>query len=98
MMRSKSNLLAVAAGVVALAIAGWQLVVFSQHQALFVDFRAFYCGGHALLQHANPYTASALLGCEQRPEPFGLYAVAVPLVAPFAGYQLGAFALLALLP
>lgn len=82
--------LGVSAGIVA-----WQLYNAAQHQALFVDFRAFYCAGSAVDLHVNPYLASALLPCEQQPQPLGLYSVAVALVAPFPGYALAAFSPLA---
>jgi hypothetical protein len=64
------------------------------------DFRAFYCGGGTLLHRDNPYAAAPLLRCEQIPQPFGLHyrPDAVDLPAPFPGYALALFALLALLP
>lgn len=64
------------------------------------DFRAFYCGGTTLLHGANPYTAGPLLRCEQIPQPFGLHTAKdqVDLPAPFPGYALAVFAIVALLP
>ncbi len=64
------------------------------------DFRAFYCGGSTVLHGANPYTAGPLLHCEQVPQPFGLHTARdqVDLPAPFPGYALALFAILALLP
>jgi len=64
------------------------------------DFRAFYCGGSTLLHGANPYEAGPLLHCEQVPQPFGLHTARdrVDLPAPFPGYALGLFGIVALLP
>lgn len=94
----KASGIAWVAAAVALAVVAWRLFTASSHQALFVDFQAFYCAGSSLLQHGDPYDARLLLRCEQTPQPLGLYTVAVVLLAPFPGYALGAFTLLARLP
>ncbi len=64
------------------------------------DFRAFYCGGTAVLHGSDPYAAVPLLGCERSPQPFGLHTVhaGVDLPAPFPGYALSLFTVMALLP
>ena len=66
----------------------------------FVDFRAFYCAGQAELSGADPYRIHPLHECEQRYPAPGLspmhYGVTVP--APFPGFVLALFALLATLP
>jgi hypothetical protein len=77
-----------------------ELVHAAHARLLFGDFRAFYCGGRAVLEGQNPYATSALLPCESAPQPFALYSahdgVAVP--APFPGYALLAFAAFAWMP
>ncbi|HEV2741123.1 MAG TPA: glycosyltransferase 87 family protein [Candidatus Elarobacter sp.] len=64
------------------------------------DFRAFYCAGAAVAQHANPYLEEPLRGCEQHAgppaEPVFLRPVAVP--APLPPYALALFVPFALLP
>ncbi|HET9394332.1 MAG TPA: glycosyltransferase 87 family protein [Candidatus Rubrimentiphilum sp.] len=94
----RENAASILAGVAALCLVAWQVAAASRHGALFVDLRAFYCGGWTVLHHGNPYDAAPLLTCEQTPQPFGLYTVAVPLLAPFPGYALAVFSLLALMP
>ncbi len=64
------------------------------------DFRAFYCAGAAVAQHANPYLEEPLRSCEQNAgppaEPAFLRPVAVP--APLPPYALALFVPFALLP
>jgi hypothetical protein len=64
------------------------------------DFRAFYCAGAAVAQHANPYLEEPLRGCEQHAgppaEPAFLRPVALP--APLPPYALALFVPFALLP
>ncbi len=66
----------------------------------FSDFRAFYCAGRAVLEGADPYRAHPLTECERSVRAPALSrlrdGVAVP--APFPGYVLALFALMALLP
>ncbi len=66
----------------------------------FSDARAFYCGGRAVLAHADPYREHPLLECERSVAAPALSPlrddVAVP--APFPGFALALFALPALLP
>ncbi len=65
-----------------------------------LDFRAFYCAGQVELAGADPYRIHPLHECEQRYRASGLtpmhYGVTVP--APFPGFVLALFALLATLP
>ncbi|HET9095257.1 MAG TPA: glycosyltransferase family 87 protein [Candidatus Baltobacteraceae bacterium] len=95
--RAQHTLLAAGAALVLIA---WQLHVSSKVEALFGDFRAFYCAAGAAAHGANPYAAAAIYACERAPMPYGLYqatpGVAVP--APLPGYALLAFAPIALLP
>jgi glycosyl transferase family 87 len=64
------------------------------------DFRAFYCAGAAIAQHANPYLEEPLRGCERAAgppaEPAFLRPVAVP--APLPPYALALFVPFARLP
>jgi hypothetical protein len=64
------------------------------------DFRAFYCAGAALAQHASPYLEEPLRGCEQDAgppaEPAFLRPVALP--APLPPYALALFVPFARLP
>ena len=57
------------------------------------DFRAFYCAGTAIAQHASPYLEEPLRGCEQNAgppaEPAFLRPVALP--APLPPYALALF-------
>ena len=63
------------------------------------DFRAFYCAGNAIVQHANPYLEEPLRTCEDAAnppvEPSVLHGVALP--APLPPYALVAFVPLSLL-
>lgn len=74
----------------ALVFAAIELIFAAKHHVLLADYRAFYCGGAALLHGSDPYAASSLYACERAPEPFGLFSamrgVAVP--APLPGYAL----------
>ena len=64
------------------------------------DFRAFYCAGAAVAQHANPYLEEPLRSCEQNAgppaEPAFLRPVALP--APLPPYALALFVPFARLP
>ena len=64
------------------------------------DFRAFYCAGAAIAQHANPYLEEPLRGCEAHAgppaEPAFLKPVALP--APLPPYALALFVPFGLLP
>ena len=64
------------------------------------DFRAFYCAGAAIAQHANPYLEEPLRGCERDAgppfEPAFLRPVALP--APLPPYALTLFVPFASLP
>ncbi|HEY0381960.1 MAG TPA: glycosyltransferase 87 family protein [Candidatus Elarobacter sp.] len=64
------------------------------------DFRAFYCAGAAIAQHANPYLEEPLRGCEVHAgppaEPAFLRPVALP--APLPPYALALFVPFGLLP
>ena len=66
----------------------------------FVDFRAFYCAGSAVVARADPYREHPLHECEQKIVLPGTSALPKDLTvpAPFPGYVLALFALLALLP
>lgn len=64
------------------------------------DFQAFYCAGHALREHADPYRAQPLGACEHRLTD-GTYAALPPgvaLPAPQPPYDIVLFSLLAMLP
>lgn len=84
----------------ALAFAALELLFAAKHHLLLGDYRAFYCGGAALLHGQDPYAAASLYGCERSAQPFGLYralpGIAVP--APLPGYALLLFAPFAALP
>jgi len=64
------------------------------------DFRAFYCAGSAIAQHANPYLEEPLRGCEAQAgppfEPAFLRPVALP--APLPPYALALFVPFGMLP
>ncbi len=63
------------------------------------DFQAFWCGGHALLAHANPYLNEPLHTCERLSSPsyFKLFPnITIP--SPLPGYALLLFVPFALLP
>jgi len=64
------------------------------------DFRAFYCAGAVIAQHANPYLEEPLRGCEAQAgppaEPTFLRPVALP--APLPPYALALFVPFGLLP
>jgi hypothetical protein len=64
------------------------------------DFRAFYCAGAVIAQHANPYLEEPLRGCERDAgppfEPAFLRPVALP--APLPPYALALFVPFGLLP
>lgn len=97
-MRSPARALLLAAAALLLIL--WQVRVASHDGVLFGDFRAFYCGAHAVLSGANPYAAAPLYRCESTPMPFGLMhsrlGIAVP--APLPGYAILAFVPFAALP
>lgn len=84
----------------ALAFAALELLFASKNHLLLGDYRAFYCGGAALLHGQDPYAAASLYGCERSAQPFGLYralpGIAVP--APLPGYALLLFAPFAAMP
>nr|MDQ6925711.1 glycosyltransferase 87 family protein [Candidatus Eremiobacteraeota bacterium] len=64
------------------------------------DFRAFYCAGAVIAQHANPYLEEPLRGCERDAgppaEPAFLRPVALP--APLPPFALALFVPFGLLP
>ena len=64
------------------------------HGTPLYDFTAFYCGGNAVLHHADPYLAASLRECENA----GLHNVPPVLPAPQPGYDMVLFALIALAP
>jgi hypothetical protein len=76
------------------------MIVVSGPTNLMTDFRAFYCGGAAIAQGANPYLEEPLHSCERRTrmttKPAFLASVTVP--APLPPYALVAFAPLSRLP
>jgi hypothetical protein len=84
----------------ALAFAALELLFAAKNHLLLGDYRAFYCGGAALLHGQDPYAAASLYGCERSAQPFGLYralpGIAVP--APLPGYALLLFVPFAALP
>lgn len=85
----------------ACALLAWQLVSNGKNGAwLMGDFRAFYCGGAAVLHGVSPYAATPMLHCERAPQPFGLHTTrpGIDLPAPFPGYVLSIFVPFALLP
>ena len=68
-------------------------------QLIGYDFQAFWCGGKALLQHANPYANEPLHTCESTTSPafFARYPqVTIPV--PLPGYAIALFTPFALLP
>jgi hypothetical protein len=66
----------------------------------FSDARAFYCAGQAVRQHADPYREHPLNDCERRVTAPGLSPLrdGATVPAPFPGFVLALFALIALLP
>ncbi|HEY4439271.1 MAG TPA: glycosyltransferase family 87 protein [Candidatus Elarobacter sp.] len=64
------------------------------------DFRAFYCGGAAVAQHADPYLEEPLHGCERAAgppsEPSFMRGIALP--APLPPYALALFVPFSFLP
>ncbi len=64
------------------------------------DFRAFYCAGAAVQQHANPYRTEPLHSCERDRTDgyFAAFSRAVALPAPLPGYDIAIFAPLSRLP
>ncbi len=65
-----------------------------------LDFRAFYCAGQVQLSGVDPYREHPLRECEERVSAPGLsaehFGTSVP--APFPGFVLALFAMLALVP
>lgn len=64
------------------------------------DFRAFYCAGSALRQHADPYRTEPLHSCEWKGTDKQLAGFARQIIvpAPQPGYDMAAFALLSYVP
>lgn len=64
------------------------------------DFQAFYCAGAAMRSGADPYRTEPLGECEHRQtnRTYAALPADVVLPAPLPGYDIAAFALLALLP
>jgi hypothetical protein len=93
----KRTVLAVCA---TLLLVAWQCYASAKLDGLLGDFRAFYCAGAAVAHGANPYMASALIGCERAPAMFDLARITDGLVvpAPLPGYALLFFAGFGLLP
>ncbi len=63
------------------------------------DFRAFWCAGHAVAHHADPYARASLASCERSSMPYGLYTAPpnVTVPAPLPPYALLLFVPFALL-
>jgi hypothetical protein len=99
-MRSLHGLQWTAFALFALGLAAYQYYVFTRFNIVLFDYRAFWCGGHALAQGLDPYRTASLLSCEQIAMPFHLasaqHGVVIP--APLPGYALALFVPLALLP
>lgn len=83
-----------------LAVLALQLGLSAHPNQIFGDFHAFYCGGKAMLAHADPYAGLTLGACEAQQYGYGLYAATHGLVAPvpFPGYAFVLFSAFALLP
>src|SRR5579884_4246568 len=64
------------------------------------DFRAFYCAGRAVAQHADPYLSEPLHSCERTATDgyYRLFAARVALPAPLPGYDIAVFKILSRLP
>ncbi|MHB8147012.1 MAG: glycosyltransferase 87 family protein [Vulcanimicrobiaceae bacterium] len=63
------------------------------------DFEAFWCGGKALLQHANPYANEPLHTCEATTLPaFFVHYPQVTIPVPLPGYAIALFTPFALVP
>lgn len=64
------------------------------------DFRAFYCAGASVRQHANPYHTEPLHTCEwsRTDEKLAAFSRQIIVPAPQPGYDMAAFALLSYLP
>ncbi|HET7813724.1 MAG TPA: hypothetical protein VFL13_05075, partial [Candidatus Baltobacteraceae bacterium] len=88
------------AAIAAIAAVVLQLLESAQRSQIFGDFHAFYCGGKAMLAHADPYAGLTLGACEAQRFGYGLYAATHGLVAPvpFPGYAFVLFSAFALLP
>ncbi|MGD0472534.1 MAG: glycosyltransferase family 87 protein [Candidatus Velthaea sp.] len=81
--------------------AGLSLVgYFSLFQARYCDFRAFYCSGSVTLAGADAYREHPLHECEQSLPPHFLSSLPaeVTIPAPYPGYALALFSLVARLP
>jgi hypothetical protein len=83
----------------AAAVTAYEIYGFATVHSLAADFRAFWCGGSAVLHGADPYVTSSLARCEHSPALFGLYAAPPGLVvpAPLPPYGLAMFVPFALL-
>lgn len=64
------------------------------------DFRAFYCAGASVRQHANPYRTEPLRTCEWKGtnNKATRFAGQIVLPAPQPGYDMAAFAALSFMP
>lgn len=81
--------------VLALALA-IPLMISPQLRAL--DFLAFYCGGEAVAEHADPYHATPLGECEHRIATSPLFGTGLIIPVPLPPYTLAVVALLTRLP
>lgn len=81
---------------VGLSLAGY----FSLFPARFCDFRAFYCSGQGILAGQDPYREHPLHECEQTLPGHFLSSIPAELTipAPYPGYVLALFSLVARLP
>jgi hypothetical protein len=92
------TLIQIAAGVALSALLGF--VVLAQPTVVALDYRAFYCAGMAVRQHANPYHTASLRDCELT-KTDAQYRSRLPhttLPAPQPLYDIAFFALLSGLP
>ena len=98
--RAVSKVHAALLGVSVAAVSAYQWYAYSQIQATFSDYRAFWCAGSVLLHGGDPYRTAMLLACEPAPVNAALYVppahVALPVPLPL--YGLLGFVPFALLP
>ncbi len=75
-------------------------LMFQSSRVVALDFRAFYCAGASLDGHADPYKVRSLHRCElvETDRQFVSHVGSAALPAPFPGYDLALFGVLASLP
>ena len=83
---------------VAVAVAAFVAMELANHGFPINSYKAFYCGGHAILQGANPYLMEPLRSCEHAAYVSPSFPSFAVEPAPLPGYSLLALAAIAWLP